>query len=312
MRHIAFVIIALGAFVGPDSPKPKIQKSGTLDLGMVETTPVVFQGKLKRFEYVRKDYRGNTTGASYFRFVNVADGRASASFAKDKHLGCAYVEGDEAFVFGVEAWGGSKISMFRSKDLEHWESRQVLELPGWTLFNTSVCKADGRYVMAIEVGAPTKVVGVPFTIRFAESKDLKDWKLLPESRVYSKEKYTACPALRYVAGRFYMIYLEARPGPRYETHIVRSDDLIHWESSPLNPLLADSEQDKTIAEPSLNAQERRLIATAKDLNNSDVDLCEFQGKTVITYSWGNQQGTEFLASAEYDGALERFLEGFFP
>ena len=49
-----------------------------------------------------------------------------------------------------------------------------------------------------------------------------------------------------------------------------------------------------------------------DLNNSDVDLCEFRGKTVITYSWGNQQGTEFLAGAVYDGTLASFLKGFFP
>jgi len=51
--------------------------------------------------------------------------------------------------------------------------------------------------------------------------------------------------------------------------------------------------------------------TATD-NNSDVDLCEFRGRTIITYSWGNQQGTEFLAEAVYDGSLASFLKGFFP
>ncbi len=49
-----------------------------------------------------------------------------------------------------------------------------------------------------------------------------------------------------------------------------------------------------------------------DLNNSDMDLCEFRGKTIITYSWGNQQGTEFLGEAVYDGTLASFLKGFFP
>ncbi|GAC1339055.1 MAG: hypothetical protein NVSMB14_05580 [Isosphaeraceae bacterium] len=312
MRHIAFIMIGVGVSIGAAEPKPKIRKLGTIDIAIVETTPVVFQGRLKRFEYVRKEYRRNKTGESYFRFIDVADGQASPAFAKDKHLGCAFVEDDEVFVFGVDRWGGSKISLFRSKDLKNWETRQALEIPGWTLFNTSVCKADGRYVMAIEVGDPAEVVGVPFTMRFAESKDLKDWKLLPDSRVYSKEKYTACPALRYIDGRFYMIYLEARPGPKYESHIVRSKDLIHWESSPLNPVLVASDLDKTIAAPSLNPEERGLIAKAVDINNSDLDLCEFDGKTVLYYSWGNQQGTEFLASAEYDGSLEKFLKGFFP
>ena len=54
------------------------------------------------------------------------------------------------------------------------------------------------------------------------------------------------------------------------------------------------------------------VAGAVDLNNSDVDFCEFRGRTVITYSWGNQQGTEFLAEAVYEGSLASFLQGFFP
>ena len=90
--------------------------------------------------------------------------------------------------------------------------------------------------MAIEVGKPPEVVGVPFTTRFAESTDLKGWKLLPEDRVFTKERYSACPSIRHLDGMYYMTYLEARPGPRYETHIVRSRDLIRWESSPLNPV----------------------------------------------------------------------------
>ena len=109
-----------------------------------------------------------------------------------------------------------------------------------------------------------------------------------------------------------MIYLEARPGPTYETHIVRSKDLKHWESSRLNPVMAFSDEDKAIANPKLTAEQRKAIAQAKDINNSDVDLCEFQGKTVIYYSWGNQQGNEFLAEAVYEGTLASFLRSYFP
>jgi hypothetical protein len=185
-------------------------------------------------------------------------------------------------------------------------------LPGWGLFNTSVCKAGDRYVMAIEVGRPPEVVGVPFTTRFAESKDLKAWTLLPEDRVFTKERYSACPTVRHLDGWFYMTYLEAFPGPRYETYIVRSKDLIRWESSLLNPVLVASEQDRAIANPKLNGEQQKKIAGAVDRNNSDVDFCEFRGRTVITYSWGNQQGTEFLAEAVYNGTLASFLRGFFP
>ena len=67
-----------------------------------------------------------------------------------------------------------------------------------------------------------------------------------------------------------------------------------------------------IANPRLTAEQRAKVAGAVDLNNSDVDFCEFRGRTVIAYSWGDQQGTEFLAEAVYDGTLESFLRGFFP
>jgi hypothetical protein len=212
----------------------------------------------------------------------------------------------------VDKWGGSKITVFRSKDMEKWEERLALHVPGWELFNTSVCKADGRYIMAVEVGGPKEVVGVPFTIFFAESKDLLTWKLLPQDCVYSKEKYTACPTLRYLDGYFYMVYLEARPGPAYESHIVRSKDLKRWESSRLNPVLAFSDEDKAIANPKLTAEQKKAIAQAKNINNSDVDLCEFKGKTILYYSWGNQQGKEFLAEAVYEGTLASFLRSYFP
>jgi hypothetical protein len=294
------------------SVRPAIKKLGTLDLLMVETTPVVFRGRLYRFEYVRDNYPANKTGASYFRLIDVATGEATPAFAKGQHLGCAFVEGETAYAFGVDKWGGSKITAFRSKDLEKWEKHLALHLPGWGLYNTSVCKADGRYVMAVEVGEPKEVVGVPFTIFFAESNDLLSWKLLPQECVYSREKYTACPALRYLDGCFYMIYLEARPGPTYESHIVRSRDLRSWEPSRLNPVLAFSEEDKAVANPKLTAGQRQAVAHARDINNSDVDLCEFRGKTIIYYSWGNQQGKEFLAEAVYDGTLADFLRSFFP
>src|SRR5262245_29896317 len=83
-----------------------IRKLGTLDLDMVEATPVVFKGRFLRFEYVRKDYHANTTGDSYFRFIDVEAGEATPAFAHGYHLGCAYAEGDSMWAFGVDQWDG--------------------------------------------------------------------------------------------------------------------------------------------------------------------------------------------------------------
>ena len=47
-------------------------------------------------------------------------------------------------------------------------------------------------------------------------------------------------------------------------------------------------------------------------NNSDIDFCEEGGRLLINYSWGNQEGTEFLAEATFAGTEQEFLHGWFP
>lgn len=295
-----------------NSGKPDIKKLGTVDCDMVETTPIVFHDRLYRFEYVRANYKPNKTGDSYFRFIDVESGKPTPAFASGYHLGSAFVQNDTVFVYGVNSWGDSNIQVFWSTDLKIWSSQSALLLNGWEIFNNSVCKGQDRYYMAFEVGDPPEVAGQRFTSRFAESHDLLNWKLLPDQYVYSKDRYTACPALLFLDSYFYMIYLEARPGPTYEPHIVRSKDLLHWESSPFNPVMQFSPDDKIINNPDLTTEQREIITNAVNINNSDVDLCEFNGKVHIYYSWGNQLGIEFLAYAVYDGTVVNFLCGFFP
>ena len=317
LRWIATTAILIGSWARAANAaeplrRPTITKLGTIDLDLVEATPVVSGDRLLRLEYVRAGYYANKSGESYFRFVDTATGQATPVFAKGWHLGCAFAEGRTMYAFGVDKWGGSRIRMFRSTDLKHWESRLALELPKWELFNTSVCKSDGRYVMAIEAGDPAEIVGVPFTMFFADSSDLQHWKLLPLDRVYSKEKYTACPALRCFERQYYLICLkaQARADLRVARRSLQGPGALAIE--PAQSRVKFSPEDKRIANPKLTQAQRRMIAGAVDINNSDIDLCEYGGKTVIYYSWGNQQGREFLAEARYDGGLAGFLKGFFP
>ncbi|NLE39098.1 MAG: hypothetical protein GX621_13835 [Pirellulaceae bacterium] len=312
VRGIVAACLAVAAStVATAAEKPKIVKRGTIACDLVEATPVVFHDKLYRFEYVRDKYKHNKTGDAYFHFIDVTSGEATPAFAPGHCLGCAIAEGDTMFVYGVKGWDTPTIYVFWSKDLNTWQSKPAVETPNWGLFNSTVCKDDQGYVMAFEVGRPPEVVGTAFTTRFARSDNLLDWKVLDEPAVYSKEFYTACPAIRYLEGYYYMFHLVALPGPTYETALVRSRDLIHWEKSPRHPVLVFSDEDKQIANPKLTAEEREHIAKATNRNASDFDLCEYQGKVIISYSWGNQVGTEFLAEAYYDGGLKPFLQGFF-
>ena len=293
--------------------KPLIRKLGTIDCDLVETTPVVFKRRLYRFEYVRKGYAGNPTGDSYFRFVDWETGEASAPFAAGYHLGNVFVENDVLTVTGTDIWDGEKVDLFASTDMCNWECRNALDLPGYGIFNTSLCKADGRYILMFEVGRPEEVAGVRFTARFAESPDLIHWELTDPACTYSVERYTAPHALRYLDGWFYNFYLEAHANPRfYDQRLVRSRDLVTWESSPYDPVLLHGEEDRSVVSPALTEAERTRIAAAEDCNNSDIDFCEFEGRTVIVYSWGNQHGNEFLAHAVYDGSEADFLRGWFP
>lgn len=291
--------------------KPEIVKLGTIDCDLVETTPVVHRGRLYRFEYVRTGYAGNRTGDSYFRFVDCASGGYSPPFAAGYHLGNVFVEGDTLYVTGTNIWDGERVDLFASTDMERWERWNALDLPGYGIFNTSLCRAGDRYVLMFEVGKPPEVAGVRFTARFAASSDLRSWELTPPECTYAKERYTAPHALRWLDGWYYNFYLEALPDG-WDQRVVRSRDLVRWTSSPLNPVLAASDEDRRIASPRLTPAERQRLAAAVNCNNSDIDFCQHEGRVVITYSWGNQQGVEHLAEAVYRGTEAQFLQGWFP
>ncbi len=311
LRLILLLTLALPAAHGQ---RPHIVKLGTIDVDLVEATPIVFQGRLYRFEYVRHNYWANKTGDDYFRFAEHSNGRYTPAFAQGRVLGSAFVDGKTVYVTGTggkgKKWGAEQVWMFASRDLKNWQEWIALDLPGFSIFNTSMCKAGDRYVLMFEIDKPKEQAGAPFTARFATSRDLRRWELTPPECNYAKDRYTAPHCLRYLDGCFYDFYLEARDG--YEMRVVRSKDLIHWEPSPLNPVLRASEEDRKIANAKLSEEQRRRIATAVNRNNSDIDFCEYKGRLRITYSWGNQKGVEHLAEAVYEGSEAEFLRAWFP
>ncbi len=291
--------------------KPQINKIGTIDVDLVETTPIVFRERLYRFEYVRPHYWANHTGDSYFRFVDHESGSCSKPFAVGYHLGNVMVEGNAVYVTGTNSWDGERVDIFFSTDMERWEVWNALDLPGYGIFNTSLCPHERGYILMFEVGKPREVVGIRFTARFATSQDLRRWELTPPECTYSKDRYTAPHCLRFHEGFYYNFYLEALDHG-YEQYVVRSADLVSWQPSPLNPVLNASDQDKRIANPRISAEHRQRISSAENINNSDIDFCEYEGRLIINYSWGNQHGVEHLAEAVYEGTQAEFLVSWFP
>lgn len=291
------------------SPHPVIRKLGTIDVDIVETTPIVWQGQVWRFEWIRPGTHGQTNVPGYFRFRNRETGAVTASFASGYQFGSAFVENGVVYVTGTPP-ARSHLDIFVSQDLKTWEERPVINDPKYGIFNTSLWKAGDEYVLAFEIDRPGEEAGVPFTIRFAKSRDLRAWTITRPECNFTKDRYSAAPCLRWSKGWYYLFYLEAHDG--YETRVVRSHDLVSWEASPLNPVLRASSEDKAIANPELDAAARDTIAHATNINNSDLDFCEWHGQLILDYSWGNQAGAEFLGEAVYNGTQDQFLSAWFP
>jgi hypothetical protein len=291
-----------GTSQSPDALRPAIQKNGTLALNIVESTPFVFNGKVYRMEWLRS--------ASCLRIMDRQTVTEISRFGPKHRFPCAYVKGDTVYVVGTRedrGWYGNSLTMFTSGNLTNWSQRVIFSDPEIGICNTSLCQAGDRYVMSIELTSPAG-----FPARFLESKDLAAWTLMPKECRHELGRYNAAHCLRWHGGWFYLFYLEAGRPRGYEQYVTRSHDLIHWESSPLNPVLAASAQDKLIANPQLTEEQRERIAKAADMNNSDIDFCELNRSLIINYSWGNQQGVEFLAEASYAGTTAQFLTGWFP
>ena len=294
-------------------------KLGTVKIAVVETTPVVWKNRLLRFEWVRNHTWGASGGVTRkvgcYQFVDMSTEEPLYEFADDHAFGCCYSDGEKMYVHGVRGPGGGNIiDTFVSDDLKSWQQSEAIVFPeNIKIFNTSVCKADGKYVMAIEIGGNDPIVGKGFTCVFAESEDLISWKMMDTMEYsYSRDRYTACPCIRYYGGYYYIICLESLPFHRWMSYIARSRDLKTYELGDINPIMFfDNDGKKVIHPERFTAEELDYIENAINCNNSDFDMCNYGGKTVITYSWGNQLGKEFLALAEYDGTEEEFLKSFF-
>ena len=218
------------------------------------------------------------------------------------------VQDGEVLVTGTQ--GRDRVNLFVSRDLRQWDRREVIAPGRYGIFNTSLCRTDRDFVMMFEIDRPAEEAGVAFTARFVRSADLRNWALTPAECQYAKDRYTAPHALRWMDGWYYNFYLEAHQG--YEMRVVRSRNLVNWEASPLNPVLRASPADRQVAAAALTEAQRKRVAGAVNLNNSDIDFVEWQGRLAITYSWGNQLGVEHLAEAVYDGTTAQFLRGWFP
>ncbi|MBQ6065399.1 MAG: hypothetical protein IJK89_01130 [Clostridia bacterium] len=300
---------------------PKLRKTGAISRGGGECTPFVWKDRLMLLENLWEDPAPRAVVREYF------SGKAFPPFGGDgARFYSACCENDVVFVFATL---DNVVYRYTSADLVSWEKKAVLAFPdSFELFNTSVCKGPEGYMMAVEcawkgqskgdgqnrVGNP--YIGAYYTEFFASSPDLENWELLPFDTAYTPARYCACPALRWCEGYYYMICLESLPLGRYAPYIYRTKDFDAWEIGLYNPILWPSEEDRRVkAGVALPEELAKENAAHVDVNNSDVDLCEYEGKTYVVYCAGHQAQARgmngLVCEAVYDGAMSEFLQAYF-
>jgi len=302
---------------------PKIVKKGVVS-PYGECTPLVWHGRLYRLEQVDAT-RGAVPSAQvidrvHFLIRDAATGAVVSRFGHRHYYCSAYVENETVYVTATRIvpdsvlYGSDTIVLFESTDLVHWSERILLQHKGWRYFNTSVVHDGERYVMLMESDQPKEAAGEhPFTFFFAVSPDLVHWECLPAETGYPWNRYGGGPKLHWCGGYYYLISVTSIYDMIYTNFIYRSKDLINWEIGKYNPFLMPSNEDMTVAENAAEITPELAddIHTHYHCNNSDVDFCEFGGKTIINYLTGDQLGFYNIAEAEYDGSIQQLLENFF-
>ncbi len=293
--------------------KNPIVKRGVVRIAGSEVTPFVFKGKLYRLENFKKSeefpyestqFRFHEDG---FRIYDVEKDRIISIPLLNHYFASAFVWEDRVYVYcgdyeeELPWWNIRKVVMIFSEDLIHWSKPKVVI---WAegeehLFNTSVTRSGDRFVLLYETDDPAYP---KFTFKFCQSTDLVHWEKIPEA-IYGKDKYVGGPALYFEEGWFYLLYLAEVGDGYYQTQITRSKDLVHWEDAPADrPFLTP---DPTHVTDPIHYPE------IYEKNASDVELCYWDGKTIIYYNGGDQQKVGDLKLAEFSGTPAQLFKLFF-
>ena len=295
---------------------PKIRKLGaTSPYG--EVSPFVFNGRLMRLELIDPSRGLNAGGGAICAGIrDVETGKILSTFGKDCYYFSAYCENGKVLVTGTErqngGYAGDTIWAFESTDLKNWSRRKLLTNPGWRYFNTSLTKGKDGYVLLMESAAP-KYAKRNFTMFFATSKDLKEWSFMPYDVCFPKHRYAGGPFIRYHNDFYYVSLVTELPNERYVTYLYRTRDFHHWECGRYNPLVTYSQEDRQTSPAASEISESfaREVSTRFICNASDLEMCDFNGKTYINYVVGDQHGFYYICEAWYDGPVGELLENFF-
>lgn len=295
---------------------PLIKKGVIKQIG-AEVTPFVFKDRFYLLENFTRaqDFPGCDPHFKFhedgFRIRDVAKDTVISVPLLNHYYAAAFVWSDRVYAFCVDyGWSDRRelktYKMLFSDDLITWSKPEVIiqANPDEQLCNNGVTHDGRRFVILIETSDPRWPI---YTFKFYESRDLLKWSQIPDA-YYGVDKYVGGPALYFVGGYYYVTYVNSE-GPNkngnhcYCTRIARSKDLLTWEDAP---------KDRKFVDYNPNYQTNpENYPGVFEINASDVELCEWKGKTIAYFVGGNQLGCADMQWAEFEGKLQNLFEAFF-
>ena len=202
-----------------------------------------------------------------------------------------------------KGWRSHNIDLIYSEDLEHWSLPvPALENYPGLVYNTGVTFDGNRYVMLLEV----RDTGKAFGVKFLESDDLIHWKMAEGAAFYNTVSYLGAGAIYYLKEDqyYYITYLDEKVEPasgtlHYYTNIARSKDLRSWERGK-SPILAPDFNHEVLSHKGVF-----------EINASDAEFLEVNGKVISHSCGGNQLGAHDWCRCEYNGTMHRLFSSFF-
>jgi hypothetical protein len=297
-----FLIINTVSIIAQKIPEPPVLTKlpfafSQADKTPMENTPVIFDSRLLLVSNYRPGGAEAKGKDAYLYIDDLQTGMEVSRFGSGHSFVSAFVNGGELNVFSLEfsdfgrVMNSNGIDRMTTTDLKDWKTEKVILPEGDEhLFNSSVCRDEKGFLMAYESDQP-----VQFCFKFARSADLSKWeKISGLAYTGQNHEYSACPVIRYIKPYYYVIYLHAaiKGHKGWISYMARSTDLSDWELSPCNPILEAEE--------------------GEGINNSDVDILEYRGKTYLYYATGDQETWGTVRVAMYDGSEREFFESCFP
>lgn len=304
---------------------PKIKKLGACSPNG-EMTPFTWNGRLMRLELADPS-RGVDISGGTAAIRDVESGEFLSYFAEDSYYHSAFIEDNVVYVTGVDKKRRDTIRLYESRDLKTWTSRDLLTNPGWIYFNSQIAgnKEVGYYII-LESGPhvypvemwdtdyPRKFIGNKgWTMFFAKSTDLVNWEFLDYDQPFSKDEGTGGPCLKYSDGWFYLLADCLLPRKIFTNYMYRTKNFKDWYVGYYNPIMMPSDEDRQISPhyTEITEEEKERLKTAFHVNNTDLDVCDWNGKTYINFACGNQLGNYWMAEAICDMPLKDFLKSYF-